>query len=99
MTMASLLAAGAPQLGPGEFYRVQSNADGFVFVQIRKDQCPSWRNLWRSSRLLQESRTYRNDDPVQDIVNAAQTAYEALTRIDPHRTYWDGIRALEGDHR
>ena len=98
--MASLMAAGAPPVQAGDFYRVRSDADGFLYVQIRQDQEPSWRNLWRKSRRIVERRCDRSNDPFKDVVEAAEACHAALARSGRPQDYWSVVHYdLEGDHR
>ena len=99
MTMAQLLALGAPKLREGDFYRVRSDQDGFVFVQIREVVEPSWRTFWRDSRLVVERRAPRSYDPSTDIREAAEACTKAITERGRERDYWDAVKTLEGDHR
>ncbi len=97
--MAQLLALGAPALRDGDFYRVRTNSDGFVLVSIREDVAPSWRTLWRSSRLVVERMAPRSNDPADDVRVAAVACTKAIEARGRGRDYWAGIRTLEGDHR
>ncbi len=99
--MASLLKAGAPPLTvPGDFYRVRSDADGFLYVAIRQDQTPSWRNLWQKSRLIVERRCNGSNDPFKDVVEAAEACHAALAQSGRQTDYWSVVHYdLEGDHR
>lgn len=99
MTMAALIALGAPRLPYGRFYRIRSNSDGMVFVQIRRSVEPSWRTLWRSSRLVVEVLCDRAVDPHDDIREGCEKAVDAIAQRIQRWGYWDTVRSLEGDHR
>jgi len=89
VTMASLVALGAPALPAGHFYRIGSLAmvDG-IHVQIRRK-----RRRW-GSRLLMAARPefWRDGAPVaieRALADAAIEAHQQWTRND-RLAYWTG---------
>jgi hypothetical protein len=97
--MTQLLALGAPKLRDDCFYRVTSNRDGFVWVEIRQDVTPSWRNSWQRTHRVCRVLAPSTYDYKTDIREGCEAAVAAIAEWEKHRGYWDGIKALEGDHR
>lgn len=88
MTMADLIALGAPRLPRGRFYRIRRDAMGQGVVQIREDR----RRF--GSRLIM--RDYLRPEPYQDADGAL---VDACRRLADQTADHDLFDFWIGDHR
>jgi hypothetical protein len=94
MSMAELVAAGAPELPEGWFYRVTADRFGWPEAQIRQP------GRWFGSRTISYAlvRTDRHDEGTTAVVAACIKAYTRLQEDDDHNRKMREALTLRGDH-
>ena len=93
MSMAQLIAAGAPELPEGYFYRVRNTAIKSLKVEIRRARAVG-------SELLADTYVIHENYPTAEaaIVRACQMAYEHWQERDEVAAKYRATTAFVGDH-
>lgn len=94
MSMAELVAAGAPELPEGYFYRVRKTNIRSLKVEIRHQ-----RGRWRSSR-VDDAWVFhgQNDTAEEDVVDACVRAIKSWHEQAGDRMRYQAALTLRGDH-
>lgn len=96
MSMADLIAAGAPELPDGWFYRVTTSGPiiGWPVVEIRQP------GRWFGSRSVSYAIVRTGEHPTGDdaVLAACTRAWERLQEDEEHRRKTREALALRGDH-
>lgn len=94
MSMAELVAAGAPALPDGWFYRVTADRIGWPEVQIRQP------GKWFGSRCISYAivRTEEHEDGETAVLAACVKAWTRLHENEEHLRKQREALALRGDH-
>jgi hypothetical protein len=94
MSMAELVAAGAPELPEGWFYRVADTHTVGLKVEIR-EQRKRFGSRELSSMYVYEER---HSDPLSAVVEACTRAYTLVQDQDIARARFDALLPFIGDH-
>ncbi|MGW6638490.1 hypothetical protein [Streptomyces cyaneofuscatus] len=94
MSMAELVALGAPELPEGYFYRVSSAMiKGYVRVSIRRARFIGSEQIETTVAAL-----YRYDDELEAVVSGCRTAYQWWQEKEESTELAQRVQALYGDH-
>ncbi|MGV9546831.1 hypothetical protein [Streptomyces ardesiacus] len=93
MSMADLVAAGAPELPEGWFYRVRYVATVGYKVEVREQ-----RRL--TSREVADAWVHENrfDDMAEAVISACRVAYGRAENRASLRSKYAALAKFEGDH-
>jgi hypothetical protein len=93
MSMAQLIAAGAPELPEGYFYRVRGTAIKSLKVELRRARAVG-------SKLLASTYVLHEHHPTAEsaIVGACQMAYDHWQERDEVAAKYRATTAFLGDH-
>lgn len=94
MSMADLVAAGAPELPEGWFYRVTTDRIGWPEVQIREPR----KRFGSRSVSYAVVRTEEHTEGKSAVVAACVKAWERLEMGNEHQRKMRAVLALDGDH-
>jgi hypothetical protein len=94
MSMADLVAAGAPELPEGWFYRVKPASHGLGYkVEIREQRRGTSRHV-ASAYVIEE----RHDDMRAAVVDACRYAHRKVEERAQQRAKYAALEQLAGDH-
>ncbi|MEV7250240.1 hypothetical protein [Streptomyces cyaneofuscatus] len=94
MSMAELVAAGAPELPEGHFYRVSSAMiTGYVRVSIRRARLVGSVHVEAAVVAM-----YRHSDELEAVVFGCRTAYQWWQEKEESTELAQRVQALYGDH-
>ncbi|MEU1254808.1 hypothetical protein ABZ445_16160 [Streptomyces chartreusis] len=94
MSMAQLVAAGAPELPEGWFYRITTTGFGYPTVQIR--QPGRWFGSREVSYAIVRSEEHENGDVA--VIAACVKAWERLKEDEDYARKVREALTLRGDH-
>ncbi|MEV4037706.1 hypothetical protein [Streptomyces umbrinus] len=92
--MADLVAAGAPELPEGYFYRVRETSIDSLKVEIRQQRKRFGSRLIRETYVLHE----RYDTAPEAVVDACRRVHENWGLADAERAAYRAATAFLGDH-
>lgn len=94
MSMADLVAAGAPELAGSYFYRVRETSIDYLKVEIRRQ-----RGRWRSSYVAHAWVYHGRDVTAEEaVVDACIRAYMSWQECVGERTRLQAAAEFIGDH-
>lgn len=94
MSMAELVAAGAPELPEGWFYRIEDTGVVGLQVEIRQQRKRFGSHLLERAFVLE----YKFSDAQSAVVDACTRAYERLQGRDAARARYRALLLFVGDH-
>lgn len=94
MSMAELVAAGAPELPEGWFYRIEDTGVVGLQVEIRQQRKRFSSRVLESAFVLE----YKFPDAQSAVIDACARAYERLQGRDEARARFDALLPFIGDH-
>ncbi|WP_143673785.1 hypothetical protein [Streptomyces sp. or20] len=94
MSMAELVAAGAPELPEGYFYRIRETSISNLMVEIRQQK-----GRWRSKLIADTYVIHKSDVPAEEsIVRACERVFDEVQGADEERAAYRATTAFLGDH-